>query len=431
MSKNTQTEAPKQKSNVGYRLLAALFFLASVAVLFLPINAYTQAWALEVKTLTELFKVLFASEEKLFGVLPALIANTGIVSISATLAIYLFALCLLLTIIISFASIVSRKSAPRRTRLAIFFFTWGCAGYALSILCISSFVNTIKTTYDLYTTALAIVGAVFYFILMIVKLGKAAWLSAVHFLLSLGVSALLIFAMTYDGAATAVAFAANPLYKWILVGVIAFAMLNLFVATIRAMSAKGLGLDMARYILQLLASLLACYVSYAGAMDGDLYLVLVVGAAVVSAMQIIIANLQLDKRAKKNTEDAKEEVLSGFETERYVEAYEYEGGPVAGVEVAEEVNPTMAAASGMQPNISSLVGNGFDPFMITLNAEEKAEFIDLYILRCKGPMPEIPTYDVGAANKEFFNAVFIYLGQYREKISSGLLQKMFEHSMKL
>jgi hypothetical protein len=188
---------------------------------------------------------------------------------------------------------------------------------------------------------------------------------------------------------------------------------------------------MARYILQLLASLLACYVSYAGAMDGDLYLVLVVGAAVVSAMQIIIANLQLDKRAKKNTEDAKEEVLSGFETEHYVEAYEYEGGPVAGVEVAEEVNPTMAAASGMQPNISSLVGNGFDPFMITLNAEEKAEFIDLYILRCKGPMPEIPTYDVGAANKEFFNAVFIYLGQYREKISSGLLQKMFEHSMKL
>jgi hypothetical protein len=197
------------------------------------------------------------------------------------------------------------------------------------------------------------------------------------------------------------------------------------------MTAKKIGFDMVRYILQLLVSLLACYISYAGIVDADMYLVFAVAAAVVSAIQIIIAIIQLDILAKKKAEEAKEEVLSGFETERYVEAYAYEGGPVEAVEVAEEVTPTMAAASGYRPNISSLVGNGFDPFMSTLNEEEKAEFINLYILRCKGPMPEIPTYDVGAANTEFFNAVFIYLGQYREKISSALLQKMFEHSMKL
>jgi hypothetical protein len=78
-----------------------------------------------------------------------------------------------------------------------------------------------------------------------------------------------------------------------------------------------------------------------------------------------------------------------------------------------------------------LVGNGFDPFMSTLSVEEKSEFIDLYILRCKGLMPEIPGYVVGEKNKEFFNCVFIYLGQYRDKISSTLLQKMYDYSMKL
>ena len=53
MSKNTQTEAPKQKKNTGYRVLAALFFFACVAVLFLPVGTFTSAWVIEQKTLTE------------------------------------------------------------------------------------------------------------------------------------------------------------------------------------------------------------------------------------------------------------------------------------------------------------------------------------------------------------------------------------------
>ena len=121
MSKNTQVEAPMQKKNVGYRIFAALFLLACVAVLFLPIKTFVSAWVLNEQTLLETFKAMFASDVKLFGVLPALISGNGDLVLVANLAIYLFALRLLLTIIFAFFAIVSRKAAPRRLRLAVLF----------------------------------------------------------------------------------------------------------------------------------------------------------------------------------------------------------------------------------------------------------------------------------------------------------------------
>lgn len=434
MSMTTKTEAPKQKKNVGYRLLAALVFIACVAVLFLPISTFTSAWAIEKQTLIKTIKAIFASDVKMFGVLPVLVAGNGILAISANVALYLFALAIVVAVICSFIAIFARKKAPGLIRTALFLYTWGCAAYALSILCISDYINNVKVTFDVITIAIAVAGALFYFFLMLAKIGKAAWLCAVHFLLSLAVSGLLILAMTFDGSVTSKALAANKLFKWILVGVVGFAMLNLVIATIRALSKKGLSGDMVRYVLQLLVSLVACYASYGAKIESNLYLLLVVLAAVVSVIQIIIATLQLGDRAKKRAAAAKEEALSNFETEEYVEAYAYEGGPVAGVVVAEEVSPTaaaQAAANGQKPDMASLVGNGFDPFMYTLSEAQKTEFIDLYILRCKGMMPEIPAYVVGGDNKDFFNKVFIYLGQYREKISSDLLAKMYEFSMKL
>ncbi len=124
--------------------------------------------------------------------------------------------------------------------------------------------------------------------------------------------------------------------------------------------------------------------------------------------------------------------------EQYYEAYPYEGGPVIGVELAEEVNPTVAAIMAAkepdlaaQSTVATLLGNGFDAFLITLNEKEKNEFVDIYVLKCKGIMPEIPGYVVGGDNKEFFNKVFIYLGQYREKIPADLLAKMYAFAQKI
>ena len=101
------------------------------------------------------------------------------------------------------------------------------------------------------------------------------------------------------------------------------------------------------------------------------------------------------------------------------ETAETEENVAATEEIAEEAAPI---AQSNEP---------FDSFIATLSEEQKAAFIDLYVLKCKTPMPEIPTYEVGGNNKAFFNKVFIYLGQYRDKIPSDLLEKIYEHSMKI
>ncbi len=156
---------------------------------------------------------------------------------------------------------------------------------------------------------------------------------------------------------------------------------------------------------------------------------------IIAIVGLVIAFLALIIRKK---EKKAVNPLEGFQKEEYVEAYEYDGGPVAGVELAEEVFPTVAAIEAVKDpdgtarnTVASLLGNGFDPFLITLTEKEKNEFIDLYVLKCRGIMPEIPGYVVGGDNKEFFNRVFIYLGQYREKIPGDLLAKMYQFSMKL
>ena len=433
MSKTTKTET--QKKNVGYRLLAVLVLAVCVGIFFLPLSTFTSAWAVEKQTLVATIKAVFASSEKMFGVIPVLVGGKGVLAISASVALYAFVIALAVAAICALIAIFTKKKAPCLVRTALFLLTWGTAAYALSILCITSYLNTVKITYDLYTTAIAIGCAVFYFILMLAKIGKASWLCAVHFLLSLAVSAALILAMTLDGLKVSQAFGANATFKWVLVAVVALAMLNLVIATFRAMSKKGLSGDMVRYILQLIVSLGVCYVSFAAKIDSDNFLLFSIIAAVVSVVQIILATLQLGYRSKQRAAEAAEAALADFETEEYVEAYAYEGGPVAGVELAEEVNPTEASkaadAEGGKPNLATLVGNGFDAFMYTLSDAEKEEFIDLYILRCKVNMPEITAYIVGGDNNEFFNKVFIYLGQYREKISDGLLAKMYKFSMKL
>ena len=73
----------------------------------------------------------------------------------------------------------------------------------------------------------------------------------------------------------------------------------------------------------------------------------------------------------------------------------------------------------------------FDPFIASLSTEERNQFTELFILKYKGTMPEIPDYQVGGDNREFFRKIFIYLGQYRDRIPDGLLAKMYQFNLKL
>ena len=124
-----------------------------------------------------------------------------------------------------------------------------------------------------------------------------------------------------------------------------------------------------------------------------------------------------------------------FTVEEYAEAMPYEGGPVEGVEIAQEVNPTFEDST--LPTQVNTAGydfyncKSFDPFIAILNNEERNQFTELFILKYKGVMPEIPDYVVGGDNKEFFNKIFIYLGQYRDRIPSNLLNKIYTFAIKL
>lgn len=432
MSKITKTEAPKQKKNVGSRLLGLLLLAVCAGILFLPISTFTSAWAIEQKTLIQSVQDILASEVKMFGIIPVFVNGTGIVPIYANTALYLFILTIAIAAVCSLIAIFSKKGAPGLVRTAMFLLVGGAFLQTLSILAISNYVADVEATTDLWTLVIAGAGAFIYFLLALARNGKAAWLTAVHFLLSLTASLLIIFALMKSEGNN---FAENPIYKTVLIVVVVLALLNLFISACRAMSKNGLSGDIVRHVAQLVVALVACFVGHAAEIQNDNYVLFCVLAAIVSAVQIIIATLQLLDRSKKRGEAATEAALADFETEEYVETYAYAGGPVAGVELAEEITPTMAAAAaaadGSKPNLATLVGNGFDAFMFNLNDKEKEDFVDLYIVRCKGSMPEIPAYVVGGDNREFFNKVFIYLGQYREKIPSGLLSKMYNFSMKL
>lgn len=158
--------------------------------------------------------------------------------------------------------------------------------------------------------------------------------------------------------------------------------------------------------------------------------------SIVLAVVMIIAMIVCVIFTKPVVEIIEEEVVEeeeGFEVEEYAEAYPYEGGPVAGVVMAEEVNPSFLPH---EPHVNTAGydfynSKSFDAFIATLSVEERNQFTELFILRFQGTMPELPEYQVGGDNKEFFRKVFIYLGQYRDRIPSGLLGKMYQYSLKL
>ncbi len=46
-------------------------------------------------------------------------------------------------------------------------------------------------------------------------------------------------------------------------------------------------------------------------------------------------------------------------------------------------------------------------------------------------MANLPDYQVGGDNKEFFNKLFINLGSIRERLSGELLEKLYQFAIRL
>ena len=108
-------------------------------------------------------------------------------------------------------------------------------------------------------------------------------------------------------------------------------------------------------------------------------------------------------------------------------------------EEAEEtpvVAPAPVAAPAAAPAPVAPASNSyyatqtFDPFIASLSDKEREQFTNLFVLKYNGAMGNLPDYVVGGNNDDFFRKVFIYLGQYRDRIPNGLLAKMYKFAVR-
>ena len=449
-SEQTEETVAAPKKNVAARLFAALFVVLAIGSLVLPL-AFIKGTALQsgqLLGLLYLFMDTVAASSKLFDVIPTLVTANGFLSQLAAISVYVLALCLVLTIVCGVVAIFSTKNAPCRLRAAVFFFTFGFAFYAACTFgMLMEAGNDWLACLEYMSLAAAGVGLFTYFVLGAAK-GKGAWVTLIQLLFSLAVSGVVGVFVTQKGNGVAQLCETIGLASaWdiVVMAVISVLIVNVTIAVLRLQTKKGLALDLIRYILQVL---LAGVVAAAAFMypTEDMLKYAAIGAAAVSVLQFIIWLFQKGcaRKRVKATPVVEEEqqpveetpaLVEEFIREEFAEALPYEGGPVEGVEIAQEivaspvcVAPTVEVQTAGYDFYNS---KSFDPFIALLTNEERNQFTELFILKYKGAMPEIPDYVVGGDNKQFFRKLFIYLGQYRDSIPDGLLAKIYKFAVRM
>jgi hypothetical protein len=422
MNNNVVMAKETPKKNWGYRLFAVLLLAICAAVAaVLNIGAITTTAIGEPTsaTLLTLVQDMLNNGNHVLGFIPSFV--TGPVGTIYTLAFYLFMVGLIGAAIFALISIFTAKNAPVLVRTALFYFAAGTTLYTVAFSLAYGTYNAAQE-FDLITLILAVVGMVLYFLFAAKKVGKVAGAYFLQAILS--VAAAMLLALVIGKSAMLAS-------EWEIVSTLGVAvmLISALISIGRMTKAGGIVFDLVRYFLVLIVSLLVVAKTGAEALG--------IIAAIIVVLQIIIAIIQLIKSKKANEdvirEEAAQQATSGFHTEEYAEAYAYEGGPVAGVLMAEEVNPSFLPH---EPHVTTAGYDfynckSFDPFIATLDMAERNEFTELFILKFKGTMPELPDYEVGGDNKEFFRKVFIYLGQYRDRMSQTLLMKMYQFSMKI
>ncbi len=420
-----------QKKNVGHRIFALILLAVSVASLFLPIHTLTfadNAFGTENQTL---IKALTARFENGFS---PFIAKGS--SIAVLYGVFFYALIALLAVS-AIACIVAifTKKAPAIVRFACGLLCVGFAMYTLAFYLFTHYLHEIPTmdvevTYDIVAIALTAVFAILYFVLALAKNGKKAWLSLLHLLLTLVYTAAIAIVFVKDGSAASNALDAVSAGKALAIGVVVWVVINALLSVHCLKNGKH-G-SVVRSIISFVA--LLCLAYAVSKMEGGKHFIWIGVAALAVVLQFVIVISRSEKQHKKALKITEEEIHQSFTTEQYAEAEEYKGGPVAGVVKAAEVNPSDLAYKTKQKAYTAGYDffncKSYDPFIAMLDEAERREFTELFILGWKGVMPEIPEYVVGGDNKDFFQKLFIYLGQYRDRISSKLLSKIYQFSTK-
>lgn len=421
------------------------------------------------------------------------LAGTGALGKAMSLVMYALPIAAILAIVFMVIALCSGKAAPAMTRAILFVYFWAFGAYAVAITAVSLYSASLDRTFDVAMIAIAAVCFVIYLILSFVKTGKGAWMTLLLFILTVGFAGVTVYGIINcaDGIKELMGSAEDSIisgvtegqfYKYALVALCGFLGLAAAVSSIRLSTKKGYTFDLVRYILHLLLAGLFIYVAFTVTAFEDAYLFAFIAAA-IALVQIIltIAVICVRKKAKKaaalsaaeettkveetapvseTAEETSKTTESENETGVYAEAVRYEGSIAqeeTTLETAEAETPAQEetstvteetatqqtpicnctapeaekpSAAGATADYDFYNSRSFDPFIASLNSTEREQFTEIFILKYKGDTKNLPDYQVGGDNTEFFRKVFIYLGQYRDRIPDSLLSKMYQFAIR-
>ncbi len=463
MSNQNLKKQTADSQDKSYRLVAILIALASVVAFFLPLTRLSingVSWATKNQALFSVIAELSDSRFEMYGILP-LLGNPDVALIRiCTYVFYALILALVAALVLAVLAIILSKKSALLSKIATYVFTWGVAFYSLALTIMTSYLP-INIAFDASTIVLAVIGALTYFFLMYKENGNKSWLGAAQFALSVIVLAMISLAITHNGEIVAKSLNKDTTFKTVLLLCVLGMFAVLAVNTFCVFCEKNAYVNLVTALVEALLVLIVVIVAQVADIDDKNYAVYTLIAAIVAFLQILLSCLLVLKQNKKEARKDLDAFIRDVSKDEYVEVYPYDGGPVEGIYVAEVVEEAPAEAPAEEapateaaeenaapaeeapatenaetteesaaPAEETPAPQPFDAFITTLTDEERMQFTDIYILKTVN-MPEIPAYQVGGNNKAFFNKVFIYLGQYRDKIPSSLLAKMYDFSLKI
>lgn len=439
MTISNQKPVSADKNAKTLKTVAAIFIAVCVIAFFLPVN-YLVSGANGIVTKTGMFisafGSLFGTGADMLGFIPA--AIDSVIGYVAAIAVYGMFFGLLAALVCSILALVKPQKAALYIKLATIAFTWGVAIQCLTVLIVTSYLTRVKTTVDVTTCILAVIGAIFYFLILNKENKKTAWVVSVQFFLSLVAVGFLFLAITLDGHIVRDAVRSNDV-KLLLVlsGLAAMASLVLTSLLTVKLNKWTAILQLINVLAMMALSLCVALLSRVIRMSNYTYLLFSLLAAMTSFVQIFVCVYQFYVASKVEDDTLNDSLASKFEKEEYVEVIPYTGDASKAqvAQLVEEPAKEEAVEAPVEeiaddPEKEALFEGKEDAFIATLSKAEKYEFADLYILKTKGAMAGIPKYEIGEENKAFFSKIFIYLSQYREKISSPLLAKIYDYAQK-
>lgn len=432
-------EATPKKSNNAWSKICSIFLAILALVPFiLPIGVVVagnnNGYSVSEMSLLSVVTALFTD-----GGMLAPAGADRLLGLLYNIVLYALVLSSVLAVLFAIISLISTKAAPALAKTSATLIAVVFACYAIAYFVLLSywgkFEGDIMNRLDLITAAVAAVAFIIYTILCGQKAGKMVWLNLLQFIIALAYTALLAIAFVAEGKNTFKFMEATD-SRMLMLGLIAVVLVNLFIAYITMSCKKTKVLALIRSIIMLgVAAGIFVIALTSGATYIESFKSYVLYAVIVAVAAIVISILPLLKKKVKVVEEAAPVPELELAEVEVAEAVAYEGGPIP-VEMAEEAEPVEEAPAPVLPPVETADydyynSRSFDPFIASLSYEERNQFTELFILHYKGTLEALPEYQVGGDNKEFFRAIFINLGMYRDRIPDGLLEKIYKFAIRL